>query len=679
MKTALLFGIHMHQPVDNFDWVIDHAVKVCYAPFFEVASRYPSFKFAVHCSGWLLEQIAAKHPALHSTMMQMARQGTIEFFTAGYYEPILSTIPSVDRVAQITKLSHALTAQSGQTPQGMWLTERVWESSVIPDAAQAGVRYSVIDDYHFMCAGFEPSTLDGYYLTEEGGVDMGLFPISKSLRYALPFLKVSTAIERIKAYHRLEDSAAIIFDDAEKFGMWPGTHEWVYAKGWLEAFIQGVLADEAITPMHFGEYYKAHKPRGVAYLPNVSYYEMGQWSLNAEDALRLEGLKNAMPHEEFERVGVKFLKGGVWKNFLVKYSESNRIHKRMLELSHARLGVNKPAFDEALYKLQTNDALWHGVFGGLYLPNLRDNAYAFLIEAETIRYGKTTAILEDSNERDGYAKIKAVTQNFILRWESALGGQLVELDDKKHRFNYQNTLTRRKEAYHHYLFDAPKAHEESVQKEEGIDTIHNAAAAIDPALRAMLHYDWHLKHAFIDHIVDESLTALSLYEASYREWGDFANQPFEASYDATSIRFVRDGGIYDEVRHPTRLQKQFFPFANGVDFAIALRSEAPKALSYAIEHNLHFSDYTKLTLNDLAYSGKMAFESMRELVIVDGHLGRRITLSCDRDFRLLVVPLDTLSQSEQGFDVTIQGITIVMVFAWEGDLALEGRLEIVDV
>ena len=30
-KTTLLFGIHMHQPVDNFQWVIEHGVEVCYA------------------------------------------------------------------------------------------------------------------------------------------------------------------------------------------------------------------------------------------------------------------------------------------------------------------------------------------------------------------------------------------------------------------------------------------------------------------------------------------------------------------------------------------------------------------------------------------------------------------------------------------------------------------------
>lgn len=106
-----------------------------------------------------------------------------------------------------------------------------------------------MDDYHFQCAGFDEEILDGYFMSEEGGSTMGLFPTQK-LRYAIPFLNVSSAIDAIKSFTRKENSAAIIFDDAEKFGMWPGTYEWVYEKKWLESFVQAVLADETIETMH---------------------------------------------------------------------------------------------------------------------------------------------------------------------------------------------------------------------------------------------------------------------------------------------------------------------------------------------------------------------------------------------------------------------------------------------
>ena len=42
---------------------------------------------------------------------------------------------------------------SGSRPKGAWLTERVWESSVVPALADAGIEYVTVDDYHFLCTG----------------------------------------------------------------------------------------------------------------------------------------------------------------------------------------------------------------------------------------------------------------------------------------------------------------------------------------------------------------------------------------------------------------------------------------------------------------------------------------------------------------------------------------------
>ncbi|MBL0721465.1 MAG: DUF1926 domain-containing protein [Sulfurovum sp.] len=522
-KTTLLFGVHLHQPIDNFKWVINHAVEVCYKPFFEVMSRYPEFRFSVHCSGWLMEQIKNDFPSLYKKIQTLADNGSIEFFSAGYYEPILSVIPSDDRVEQINILSNSIERQFNQNPNGLWLTERVWESSLIPDLKRSNIKYTVMDDYHFQCAGFDEDILDGYYMTEEGGDELGVFPISKKLRYALPFLSVKDAINAVKSYNQNENSAAIIFDDAEKFGMWPDTYDWVYNKGWLEKFVATILADEMIETKHYKEYFNSQKPRGITYLPNVSYYEMGEWSLRADDAKNLEKFKEEMGLERFNQEGVKFLKGGIWKNFFVKYPESNRLHKRMLEISKTNKTLNNPKFTNLLYKLQTNDALWHGVFGGLYLPNLRDNAYTFLIQAEKIRYKKIYNIIEiDNNELDGFNKIKAITPNFIFRFDEANGGQLIEFDTFENNFNWQNTLTRRKELYHQKILEPQKEILESI---DNINTIHSTVLKINDEMKDALVYDWYIKNSFIDHISDNSFNTDNFKDCSFREFGDFANQP----------------------------------------------------------------------------------------------------------------------------------------------------------
>lgn len=680
-KTTLLFGIHMHQPVDNFKEVITHAVNTCYAPFFDVLSKYPAFRFSVHCSGWLMQQIENDHPKLFKTISQLAEKGSIEFFSAGYYEPILSSIPSTDREAQINKLTHDIEKKFHKKAKGLWLTERVWDSSLIPDLCNAGIEYTVIDDYHFQAAGFDKELLDGHYITEEGGKTIAVFPISKRLRYALPFIDVESAIEGIKSFNRDKNSAAIIFDDAEKFGMWPGTYSWVYEKRWLEKFIKTVLKDEDIICEHYGDYIKQHKPRGLAYLPNVSYYEMGEWSLKADDAIHLESFKENMGQELYDREGVKFLKGGIWKNFFVKYDESNRIHKRMLELSKLRGEIKENAFYENLYKLQTNDVLWHGVFGGLYLPNLRDNAYTYMIECEKIRYKDKTLICIDDCEMDGYEKVKAVTPKHILRFDSKFGGQLVEFDNTDRCFNWQNTLTRRKEAYHAQILRASSNKEEKEDNHalDGVDTIHNIAHHIDEKIKDALVYDWYVKNSFIDHISDKSITLDSFRHCSFKEYGDFVNQPFEYNADDQEISFKREGGVYIPQKYSATLKKRYMPKSDGFKFSVDFSTESDYFFNYVLELNLHFAEYDKVTINGEKISMGSKIQRVKSLKIKDGYLNKQININVDKDVDILYYPLKTVSQSEHGYDLSIQALSIALISPFSKNFLLEGALEVRDV
>ena len=77
------------------------------------------------------------------------------------------------------------------------------------------------------------------------------------------------------------------------------------------------------------------------------------------------------------------IRGAHWRNFLVKYPESNRMHKKMLALSRSAARRGDPAaVRRAIGRAQCNDAYWHGVFGGLYLPHLRDAIWRNLAAAE---------------------------------------------------------------------------------------------------------------------------------------------------------------------------------------------------------------------------------------------------------------------------------------------------------
>src|SRR6185436_8335382 len=166
--SSLLFGVHAHQPAGNFPEVFESAHARCYKPFLQILHRYPDFRFAVHFSGPLLDYLFDQHP--------QDMQLLVEMFGAGDTEPVLASIPERDRIGQIEKLSKKLEWRFGKRPTGAWLTERVWEATVVPALARTGIDYVTVDDYHFLCTGKKAKELDSYFTTEEGGHRLDLFP-----------------------------------------------------------------------------------------------------------------------------------------------------------------------------------------------------------------------------------------------------------------------------------------------------------------------------------------------------------------------------------------------------------------------------------------------------------------------------------------------------------------------
>lgn len=648
MKTSLLFGIHCHQPVDNFDWVIKEAIQKAYKPFFQILKEFPQFKCSVHYSGWLLEFIEKHDKELFSLMKSISNQ--LEFFSGGFYEPVLSSIPSVDRIGQIEKLNQYIKKHFNQQPKGLWLTERVWDNSIIHDLKKCGIQYVIVDDYHLTTSGVKSENLNGYFLTEDGGESIALFPIDQGLRYAIPFYDLNHTNEILHSFNNKDGkNAAIIFDDGEKFGIWPKTYETVYEKEWLRDFFQQTLADETIKVETFSEFYTSNPPIALAYVPMVSYFEMGEWALRASDSEALEKLleNNQEAHQ--------FIRGGTWKNFLTKYQESNWIHKRFLELSSKQTTNNK--YKDALYKAQCNDVMWHGVFGGIYLPNLRDNAYKYIIECEKL--------LDNTKEKldldlDGYEEVKYKTEELLTIISTKNGGQIFELDILENNFNLQNTLTRYEEGYHNKI-EIKNLDLETETKEDTPATIHDNKLTLDENI--LLKYDWYFKKSAIDHIISKEINALSFQHNVFDELSDFVNQPFEiVKSDEKKLHLKRDGGIYTDKKYPTSLHKHYQFTKHKIHLDILLHTQYHEELQYLQEWNFHFASLSQVTFNGAVLDGQSYEQSINlktdTLTICDSYLEKTITFSLNNEIEIFIIPLESVSQSEQGVDLTNQGVTI---------------------
>ena len=151
--VRFVFVLHDHQPVGNFHGVVEDAYQKSYLPFLDLLQQHPAIRIALHTSGPLAEWLESNHPEYLDRLASLAAAKQIEIVGGGFSEPILAMLPSRDRIGQIRQYNHWLEQRLQTTVTGMWVAERVWDSSMTADLATAGVEWTILDDFHFKAAG----------------------------------------------------------------------------------------------------------------------------------------------------------------------------------------------------------------------------------------------------------------------------------------------------------------------------------------------------------------------------------------------------------------------------------------------------------------------------------------------------------------------------------------------
>ena len=213
----------------------------------------------------------------------------------------------------------------------MWVPERVWEQSFTSDLVAAQMRYTLLDDSHFKRAGLCEDELAGYYVTEENGRLLSIFPGSERLRYLIPFASPEKSIEYLREVAEQHPGGVVVFGaDGEKLGSWPGTKTHVYEQGWLGQFFDALSENSdwlsVSTP---SEVLQAVTPLGKIYVPEGSYREMTEWALPAEQLSNFEKIRHHWETEGNWQEIAPFVRGGYWRNFKIKYPETNEMYARM--------------------------------------------------------------------------------------------------------------------------------------------------------------------------------------------------------------------------------------------------------------------------------------------------------------------------------------------------------------
>jgi hypothetical protein len=548
MKSIqFVFALHDHQPVGNFDHVFAHAYEVAYLPFLELLEAFPAFRVCLHHTGPLLQWIANNRRSYLERLGVLVQRNQVELLGGAFYEPILPVIPEADRVGQIVAMSDWLETVFGRRPRGMWLAERVWEPTLPRAMAAAGIEYTVLDDSHFKSVGIAENSALGYYLTEDQGDTVAVFPINQTVRQRIPYNPVEEVIGHLE-YLAAEDAArtVVMADDGEKFGVWPDSNRHCYEDGWMYRFVEMVGNNNDWLQMKtFSEVLDGTAPLGRVYLPTASYVEMMEWAMPAASIRAYHELVRELKNRgEADRLGV-FVRGGFWRSFFAKYEESNHIHKKMLHVSRKLSALpddQKTTAEYAtaldhLWQGQCNCAYWHGVFGGLYLTNLRNALYHHLITAEEGAdqlAGRLDGIHFTARDfaTDGHPDLIVETPAQVLHFKPHLGGMLVEHDIRAARFNMLDTLARRREAYHDQLDGEADGEAKWVKEDD---------------LAKYLSVDWYRRGSLIDHFISDDLTPEQFRRMEWLDHGDFVNAPYETQWQLTPegahIGMTREGTV----------------------------------------------------------------------------------------------------------------------------------------
>lgn len=699
-RLRLVLAFHDHQPVGNFDGVFEDALRDSYAPLLNVLADYPDIPIVLHTSGSLLEWLVARHPEYIDRVRGFVERGQIEILGGPFYEPILACIPSRDRIGQIELYSEYLQRLFGTPIRGMWVPERVWEQNFASDIAAAGIEYTMLDDFHFRNSGLDPEELHGYYLTEDEGRLLKIFPDSEPLRYKIPFAEVHETFDYLRDIAQRHAQPIVVFgDDGEKFGTWPGTKELVYGKGWLRKFFDTLRENQDwLQVCTLADAVRSVPPIGKIYLPDASYREMTEWALPVPRQIEYSQVVHRHQTDQDWSQLRQFMRGGFWRNFRVKYPEANEMYCRMLEVSQKLEELEQTSIAEeapellaqartALYRAQCNCPYWHGAFGGLYLPHLRNAIYHHLIQADNLleqaagRNGHWTHIVAEDFNLDARKEIRLSGDRLVAYLSPSRGGVLYELDIRQIKHNLLATLNRRPEPYHERIL--------AFAQKRGTDHLGKVAAINDeikfkqPDLDRKLIYDNWTRKSLVDHFFQPGLTSDQIRQGQGL-LSDFHAGPYETLIRRTpqrvEARMWREGQVGP---YRVKLTKTIsLDASSGGNLLIAYELEnLPAGLPFHFGVEFQFAGMAAGASDRYYYDerghqmgqleGQHDLSQRSRIGLVDEWLGVDASLDLSLPGGIWTYPIETISQSEGGFEAVHQSSTVIP--HWEFLAPADGR------
>jgi predicted glycosyl hydrolase (DUF1957 family) len=311
------FLLHIYQPPNQLDEVLEKIVEECYRPLLNMVNSRANASFTFNINWSLTEKLLQKgYLDLLESIRNALESGRIEITGTSAYHAILPLIPRTEQVRQILLNYEKNREVLGQAyrVRGFFPPEMAFGHELIGTLKDLGYKWTITDDIPFTCL---HSEVPHDYIATADGLPVLLRSNHWSNKISMlrdekgnNFSGKSIAewlIEDMSRWFQGKDGYIILAMDGETFGH--------HIKGYIELFLSQFLKEIARHPdrirmVHLSELLELFPQRETEVPP-------GSWSTSPEDFW--EG--NFFP---------------LWKN---KYNEA---HNMLWELTDLALrAVNK--------------------------------------------------------------------------------------------------------------------------------------------------------------------------------------------------------------------------------------------------------------------------------------------------------------------------------------------------
>lgn len=612
-------------------------------------------KINLYINGLLVSYLDKKVPDFSSKIRTLLERNQLELLCGGIYEPLFSFIPKDDRQSQLLLMNRLLNHNFGYNAIGAYLTENIWETSLAIDLSKAKIEYTFLPKDYFTNSNLKNDEISGYYITEEEARKIAVFPVFKTINDS----DLKHSPEEI--LNVIQNSSINNFN-CISLDILPKNEDEL---NWIKELFK-LLSSETSTfnTTLFNEYFHKNKPTGRVYLSASQENKESQ------------------------------------KKSLLKYTEANLLHKKMLRVSKkinsakegkSRFKVIKEMIGQAqdlLLKGQTNIAYWDNPTYGLYMPDLRHHTYANLIKAENLidissrHASKWIQVSEADYDCDGNDEviIETETQNIYISPSS--GGSITEHDYRSKNINLTATISRKKENYHNDI----QALSPSTKKDEKwVSSESSTALLTKPSTTGSeispLTYDTYPRFSLIEHFLKPDLEFKDILSnklplLTKEAINSYQIEKIKAKEESCKVSLLSTVKLANlEQISDIEIKKQFNTRSGDSSLIIdyELLNKGSQSIEIIMGVELNFSILTDEKNNSFLYldgnqknktpnselSSREELKNINHISVYNQKQNLDFSLSWNKACDLYRYPIETISLKNNHLEKIFQGLTIM--------------------